>query len=312
MTSLDFKFFLQILAGVTNSSIVKDPLGYINLGTQIRIPFELSEADIDCRVILLTDFPIVKLAVETPEGKIIDSFNATFDTFFLDTNNIQTIRFNLPIVFDGNKIQSGTWSALLEIDEQLYRKALTGELGGENHGSLVDLKSKGAKYCLSVHSFSNLRMSATISQNSFIPGSILFINAILTEYNLPVQKRARVNAELEYPDKTKTIIPLAEEEPGIFKASLIAILPGIYRFRILAEGGTYRNVPFMREQILNGAVFNMGDQPGSGIRPDVGDFCSLLKCLAEDKDIQRYLKENNINPKIIIKCIEENCMRTKT
>src|SRR5439155_3720626 len=54
------KFFLQILAAVTNTSIVRDPVGYINAGTRIKIQFLLSEADINCRVILLTDFPVVK------------------------------------------------------------------------------------------------------------------------------------------------------------------------------------------------------------------------------------------------------------
>ena len=57
------KFFLQILAGVTKTSIVKDPVGFINLGTKVRIPFLLSEADINCRVILITDFPVVMMAV---------------------------------------------------------------------------------------------------------------------------------------------------------------------------------------------------------------------------------------------------------
>jgi len=33
------KFFLQILAAVTNTSIVKDPVGYVNAGTKVRIPF---------------------------------------------------------------------------------------------------------------------------------------------------------------------------------------------------------------------------------------------------------------------------------
>jgi hypothetical protein len=66
------KFFLQILAAVTNTSIVRDPMGYINVGTRIKVPFNLTEADINCRVILLTDYPVVRLAVETPDGKLID------------------------------------------------------------------------------------------------------------------------------------------------------------------------------------------------------------------------------------------------
>jgi hypothetical protein len=206
-------------------------------------------------------------------------------------------------------------SALLEIDEEQYKRILSG--GSElthatNQGPLVDLRSKGAKYCLSTHSFSNLRMTATISQNGFIPGSTFYIRAVLTEYTLPVQKRATVKAEIEYPDKTSTVISLIEEEPGIFTMSLIATMAGIYRFKILAEGGTYREVSFTREQILDGMVFNTGNQPTTETPSDFQDFCSVLKCLADDKGIQRYLKENNIDPKIIIRCVEEKCMGIKT
>jgi hypothetical protein len=59
------KFFLQILAGVTKTSIVKDPVGFVGFGSRLRIPFLLSEADINCRVVLLTQLPVVHLALET-------------------------------------------------------------------------------------------------------------------------------------------------------------------------------------------------------------------------------------------------------
>lgn len=309
------KFFLQILAGVTNTSIIKDPIGYINIGTRIKIPFQLCEADINCRVILLTDFPVVRLSIQTPDGKVIDEGNgASFGVTFDSTDNIKTSRFNLPVAFQTNKIHSGAWFALLEIDEEHYKKVLSG--GSDlthipNQEALVDLRSKGAKYCLSMHSFSNLKMNATISQNGFLPGSTFYIRVVLTEYTLPIQKRATVKAEIEYPDKTSSTMSLIEEEPGIFKVSLIAAIAGIYRFKILAEGGTYRGIPFTREQILDGMVFNSDNRPTTDIPSGFQDFCSLLKCLADDKGIQRYLKENNIDPKIIIRCIEEKCRGIK-
>jgi hypothetical protein len=309
------KFFLQILAGVTNTSIVKDPIGYVNVGTQVRIPFRLSEADINCRVILVTDFPVVKLFVETPDGKIIDeanasSFGVTFDT----TNSIKTSSFSLPVAFLKHKIHAGTWFAILEIDKEQYKKILSGQWEDANRvgrEALADLRSKGAKYCLSAHSFSNLRMNATLNQNGFVPGSVFYLRAVLTEYNLPVEKRAFVKAEIEYPDKTNAVISLTEEGPGIFIASLVAPIAGVYRSKITAEGGTYMGVPFTREQILDGAVFNTGDQPPPGTTSDF-DICLFLKCLVEDKGIQRYLKEKNIDQKIITNCIEEYCRRGGT
>ena len=277
------KFFLQLLAGVTNTNIVRDPVGYINVGTRIRIPFQLSEADINCRIILLTDFPVVKLSIETPDAEIIDEgnsagFGVTVDT----TTNLKTARFNLPIAFQANTIQAGTWFAILEIDQDPYpipRIAQDHSRESLPQVSQFDLESKGVKYCLSVHSFSNLRMTATMSQNGFVPGSTLALRASITEYNLPVEKRAEVRAELEYPDHTQTILPLSETAPGIFETSLTANLTGIYRLRVLAEGGTYKGVPFTREQLLTAAVFheikNPSDQEGDGSGGIVG---VLEKC----------------------------------
>lgn len=249
------KFFLQILAGVTNTMIVRDPTGYINVGTRIRIPFDLCEADIDCRVILLTDFPIVKLSVETPDGQIIDAVNAAaFGVTFETGDNIKTATFTLPLAF--HDIQSGTWNAILEVDDELYRKYVSETERTNIHGFVSNLRARGAQYCLSVHSFSNLRMNAFINQTGFVPGSILSLKATLMEYNQPVERRATVRAELEYPDHTHTILPFAETQPGIFETSLPANQAGIYRFRVMAEGGTYKGVPFTREEILTAATFN--------------------------------------------------------
>lgn len=65
------KYFLQILAGVTNINIIVDPSSFVAPGTKVRIPFYLSEADIDCTVLLMTDENVVDLALETPHGTLI-------------------------------------------------------------------------------------------------------------------------------------------------------------------------------------------------------------------------------------------------
>ena len=94
------KFFLQILAAVTNTSIVRDPNGYINVGTRIKIPFTLTEADINCRVILLTDYPVVGLSIEAPGGQVINPANAAaFGVTFKASGTTETGSFNLPLPF---------------------------------------------------------------------------------------------------------------------------------------------------------------------------------------------------------------------
>lgn len=309
------KFFLQILAGVTNTSIVRDPTGYINVGTRIKIPFELTEADINCRVILLTDFAVVKLGVETPDGKVIDEANAAgFGVTFKTDGNTKTSSFNLPVAFQANKVQAGIWNAILQVDPALYKRALAG-LGDKNRESAASLRGNGARYCLSVHSFSNLRMTATVTQNGYDPGSTFTLRSDLREYDLPVEKRASVQTDVEYPDHSKRVLALAEVQPGIFENSLVAAIPGIYRFTISASGVTYKGVPFTREQILNRAVFydihHVPGQPTDGVSKS--DLCRLISCLLDGHCLspafEESLKRQGINLGGIRRCIEMLCKK---
>ena len=48
------KYFLQILAGVSNADVVLDPEGELSPGRVHRIPFQLTRADAGVDVILLT------------------------------------------------------------------------------------------------------------------------------------------------------------------------------------------------------------------------------------------------------------------
>lgn len=274
------KFFLQILAGVTNTSIVKDPVGYINAGTRVRIPFQLSEADINCRVILLTALPIVTLAVETPNGTVITQGNAgSFGVTFDATNRVQTSSFNLPVAFQAQRIHGGTWYAVLEINAVLYKRLLAGGLDVAGVQSAASgLSAKGAEYCLSVHSFSNLRMSATVGQTGFAPGATLTLRVTLTEYNQPVEQRAQVTAHVEYPDAVHGLLALPETQSGVFETSVLATLAGIYRFTIHAEGVTYRGTPFTREQLLTAAVFHEIHPPTPDGGTGGGIVATLEKC----------------------------------
>jgi hypothetical protein len=307
------KFFLQILASLTNTSIVRDPIGYINVGTKITIPFWLSEADINCRLILLTDYPVVNLAVETPDGDLIDEANASgFGVTFQTDGTTKTSSFNLPIAFQAKNIQAGIWNAILEINSPQFRGTLSG-LRDKDPLAAASLEAKGARYCLSTHSFSNLRMNATISQNSYDPGSSFTLRARLSEYNLPVEQRATVTAHIEYPDHTVNSLPLPESQPGLFEAATVGAIPGIYRFRIAANGVTYRGTPFSREQLLNGALFRGAPEiPGQPI-DSIGraDLCHLLSCVMSadflTPRLQELLREKGLELAALRKCLELFC-----
>jgi Common central domain of tyrosinase len=319
------KFFLQILAGVTNTSIVRDPTGYVGVGSRVRIPFDLAESDINCRVILLTDYPILRLNVEMPNGQIIDEANAgSYGAQFDRAAKVATSRFGLPVAFQAQRVHAGRWYAVLEIDRSRPVGAATHvEASGISAAAAEEIKNKGAKYCLSVHAFSNLRMNATATQSSFVPGATLFLRAALTEYGVPLAHRAHVTARIDYPDHTQTSLALAETEPGVFAASTVASQSGVYTIHFLAEGGTSRGTAFTREQLATAAVWPGGDRPtdhppsdpSGGGREGI-DWCGLLACLLSEKNISREVEERlqrqGISLQGIRECVKRACGRKAT
>jgi hypothetical protein len=295
-------------------------LGYVSPGVRVRIPFDLSETDINCRVILLTDFPVVRLSVETPDGKIIELGNAaSFGARFDVAPNLITSSFPLPVAFQATKVHAGTWYAILEIDKDLYKKFVSGDqfsthsFVGGNNAAVGQLRSRGAQYCVSMHSLSNLRMAAGVTQSGFEPGASLYLRASLTEYGVPVEHRAAIRCEVEYPDHSVNVVNLTEGGSGVFTASLSASLTGIYRLRFIAEGGTFRGVSFTREQISTAAVWNGGDRPTEPPPTDGGKdtWCDLLSCLIGKRvfsqEFEERLRKEGLNLEEIRRCLKAHC-----
>jgi len=281
---LTTKYFQQILAGVSNTNLVVDPSGFIGPGTRIRIPFLLNETDIDCTVILNVDIPVIELAVETPAGDLITPVNAAgLGVNFTVGSNMSYYRFTLPVALGGGAgARAGTWHAVLAVDDKILLREASRSFGN-NAAAAARVQAHGARYSLSVESYSNLRMTARLDQTSFEPGATLTLRVNLTEYDQPVDHRASVSAELRRPDATTTTLSLMEVEPGVFETSIVAMMAGVYRFRALASGVTMRGLSFTREQTLTGAVFPGGDQPsptgtGTGDGGDGGGVLDGKNC----------------------------------
>lgn len=263
---LTTKYFLQILSGVTNDQIVLDPDGYIAPGTVVTIPFTLNEADIDVTVVLLTDFPVVTMTIQTPAGDTIDPGNAAaLGIDYSAVNKTLHYRFTLPVAFaSGN--HTGAWKAILKVDANDYRKYASAL--DSNPQGRQSFMAHGARYSVLVNTYSNLRMRATLTQNSFEPQAMVTLRGILSEYGAPVEHRAVMTADVTRPDRTHFNLPLSEVQPGVFEASLQAHLPGIYHCHIVATGATFRGKPFTREIGLDGATYRGGDGPATPTRPD--------------------------------------------
>lgn len=298
------KFFMQVLAGVTNTNIVTDPSGYIAPGMKVRIPFVLNDTDINSTVILLTDLPGIRFLIETPAGDVMDPAQAgAIGATYAVGTNMSYYRFTLPLPLGVNPAREGTWYALLEVADIIIARNRTLAAGAAQ-------AVHGIRYNLSVQAYSNLRMQAGVSQNSLQPGATLTLRAALSEYGIPVDHRASARAELERPDNSKTTLTLAEVEPGIFEASTLATIQGVYRFRLLASGFTMRGVTFTREQLLSGTVVLGGDNPPpTTVPPTEQDkqLCDLIECLLRPEACDRFLMEHKIDPGTVKGCIEKWC-----
>jgi hypothetical protein len=307
------KYFLQILAGVTNTNVVVDPSGSIAPGTTVRIPFVLNDADIDATVILLTDIPAVHLAVETPSGDVMDAGAAAgVGADYENAGTLVSFRYPLPLALGAAGAQEGTWHALLTVKRPELRRYLA-KLAKEQPRLAELAQQHGPRYSLVVHSFSNLRMTARLDQDRLTPGATIWVRTLLTEYDLPVAQRATVEAQVTWPDGSTSTLPLPETDAGSFEASLTATMAGVYRFRVIADGSTLRGVQFTREQTLTGAAFPGGDNPLPTSGGDSGSerICELLKCLLGEPSVERLLKRSEINRQELTRCLERYCEKTR-
>lgn len=305
------KYFLQILAGVTDTAIVVDPSGYLQPGVKLRIPFVLTEADIDATVVLLEDLPVVDMFLETPDGDVIDVSSASGVGVTAGNGDaMRYFRTDLPVPI-GSGAHAGTWHAVITIDDGAWKEQLVRLRRDENKGSdaFARANANGARYSVNVYASSNLRLGATLTQPSIEPGSTATLTAYLTEYGLPVDHRARTVAHIEGPVGAQ-ILPMAEDAAGVFTLTFPTPVPGTYQVRVVADGLTLRDAPFTREQLLAAVCIAGGDNPPP---PDPGehggcgchDLCDLIDCLSQVG--RKFLVRNGISPEELQRCMKEHC-----
>jgi hypothetical protein len=168
-------------------------------------------------------------------------------------------------------------------------------------------QAHGARYSLSAWSFSNLRMDARLDQSGMEPGATMRLHANVTEYGMPLERRATVLADVTGPDGVVSPVTLSEGDPGSFGAAFVALIPGTYRILVRALGATARGLPFTREQALTGAVFAGGDQPPVVTTDPADRLCEWLICLLNTDGIARLLKQHEIDPGELERCIATFC-----
>lgn len=304
------KYYLQILAGVNNNDVVLDPEGWVRADAVERIPFDVTEADVEISAIVLgRPARFLLMALEAPDGTRIAMGNASL--IGRTSDRALYMRTGLPLLEDGRPHQSGRWHLLLTIDPEFWRKFGT----AASASSSLD---RGIRYSASVTAYSGLRMTAAVHRSGGSPGATMTVRAILSEYGSPFRGTAVVAAELVRPDGSQSLMPLGEVpgEPGIFEADLEAAQTGIYRFRILAAGRTRREQRFTREAIRTAAFWRGGDLPERGSDPSgeqddrAPDWCALLDCLVHDVIDERLAKrllELGFDLQHLKACLAKNC-----
>ncbi len=282
------KYFLQVLAGVTNAEVVLDPEGWVHYGQIARVPFDLSDTDYQADVYALTNSRYTVLGLEAPDGTVVGPHASIPGVEYVHGPTCQYYRLGLPAAI-GSGAHAGRWHALLAM-------GTSGEMSKVDHAYLKDLKAvdrPSSRYSVNVHSRSNLRLEVSTAQTSREPGGTAQIRAVLTEYGIPVDGRATVRLERTRPDGTTVSSQLAETQPGVFETTFVGIDAGVHHCRVMAKGKTLRAQVFTREQLRSVAFWRGGEQPAPSSDNQHADpketLCRLLECLRESDAIRPEL-----------------------
>jgi hypothetical protein len=299
------KYFLQILAGITNASVILDPHGDIGFGEEHRIPFVVSDADYGLDAFLLTAAPwAIDYELETPDGHRIDpSISSLGSGEFVTGSGASFYRLTLPaLANDPSGSHEGTWYAVLRLGEQkTWDRA--------SYQSQMDQPRRTLAYDVLVHAYSNVVFRANAIQTSYEPGADVLLNATLREYDRDVEgSRASVWADVTQPNGTVLTTPLVAGS-GQYIGSFKTAAPGLYTVRAHARGVTYGGSAFTREHVATAVALPGGDTPSSG---DLGSplselLCCLLKSEALGEAFWGNVERSGIDADSFRRCLMRVC-----
>jgi hypothetical protein len=269
------KYYLQILTGVTNDQVVIDPDGWLPLGSERSIPFNLNEGDQSVDTIVLTPFPdLLRVRLRTPSGEILDKSHPSLK--WTRAYEIGFFRFTLPVPGAFSKEGAGGWAILLGWQKdwkQRWKKINKKELFAGTAAT------NSVRYKAMVHARSEVGMATAVAQNSRTPGARVTMRVRLTQYESVPIEGANVRAVIELPDKSVMALSLNEISAGVYENKFLAELYGSYPMRISAEGYSLRGFPFTREAWRTALIWRGGDdKPPTG-----GKWGGLIGDLFDEK-----------------------------
>jgi hypothetical protein len=306
------KYFVQVLAGVTNSQVILDPNGKLFVGSKDRIPFKVSESDVYVDAIALCPIPAyLDFVLITPDGTVIKPTGAGPNVQYIAGQQVLCYRMTLPALpADASGSHAGTWNAVLALkDEKEIARLLENKTFAAT--SVAPRLSNFVPYRFLVHTTSNLKFNAWRVQEALKPGSAVTLYASLDEYDVPLNRPASVRAEVTRPDQSTFTVKLVRGAEGIYTTGFLTSLAGVYTCRVCAEGYTSKGRPFTREKTLTAGVYYGNHDPRP--QPDPGGIlCELLHCLTKEGGVMtpavsRRLEELGIDPKRLRECLDKVC-----
>jgi hypothetical protein len=302
------KYFAQVLAGATNTAIVVDPDGFVPLGGEAVVPYDLTASDVRADVIVLSPAAdAISVTLEAPDGSMIGG--STGGVVEVERAHHRILRTTIPVA-GVPTAGAGRWQAHLKVDQGLLKRWI-GELRERklSEQTLAMLRTHGLPFTLTVQARSAVRLDVAVTQTSRRPGSSANVMATITDAGIPLGHTTAVEARVTRPGGSLTTVRLAELEDGIFGGTIDTPQPGIHRVLVHAAGSTLRGEPFTREELRTVAVWARGDAPPESPAgtPDGPDLCALIDCFLKDRGLERWARERNIDMEHLRECLKQGC-----
>jgi hypothetical protein len=301
------KYFLQVLAGVSNAAIVIDPQGRLPVDTEHRIPFPICDADIGFDAIVLCDTPeLLEFELESPDGTRIDrSASAEPNIDYFTQQHACFYRLSLPALpADASGTHAGPWHIVL-------RLASREKIARSKSRTLIRRGHAGLPYNALVHAYSNIGFAARLHQSGNEPGADAIIEADLREYNVKFARRASVWADIVDPNGGVDTLLLDQAGEGRFNGSFTTSQPGVYTARIRAKGSDIHGNEFTREQTLTASVWIDDGSDERAALAEGDALCELLRCILGEGVVGErtvnVLERAGINVDELRRCIRRAC-----
>lgn len=280
------KYFAQILAGISGDSIVVDPRAEIGVGETQRVPFYVTEADIQFDAVLLTHFRVLRFTLEAPDGTRIDPTNvAGFNGQFIQGQQCRYYRMTLPVIAGSLARNLGKWHIVItypggrSLEPVLVakpRNPAVAARNGEEKAAARTAFNPRRSYHVLVRARSSIQMEARVQQRGFGPDAQQTVVAHLRAFGLPLRQNVNLLAQISRPDGVNTMLPLVHAGNGRYEARLDDTkLYGTYQITVRAAGQTPGNWPLQREQTLTGVVIDPIAKSEGDIKAD--ELNDLLK-----------------------------------